>query len=111
MLISVCTLVRKTVRIPIANLFLLSFCFAVLPFCLPHDLLAAESPRAIVLEIKGAISPAVNDYLRRGMEKAVRITSYNVCYTKLLRVPGARRRMRRAPSTSPKRSCRKAQLR
>jgi membrane-bound serine protease (ClpP class) len=32
---------------------------------------AEENSHAVVLEIQGAISPAVSDYLRKGMEKAV----------------------------------------
>ena len=40
-------------------------------FCLSHPVAAAEAPRAIALEIQGAISPAVSDYLKRGMAKAV----------------------------------------
>ena len=34
-------------------------------------LLADESSQAVVLEIQGAISPAVSDYIRKGMEEAV----------------------------------------
>jgi membrane-bound serine protease (ClpP class) len=34
-------------------------------------LLAEESSEALVLEIQGAISPGVSDYIRKGMEKAV----------------------------------------
>jgi len=33
-------------------------------------LLADESSQAVVLEIQGAISPGISDYLRKGMEKA-----------------------------------------
>jgi membrane-bound serine protease (ClpP class) len=55
-----------------------------LPFWLAHFLLCVaallflnqsqaeeRSPRAVVLEIQGAINPAVSDYLSRGMAKAV----------------------------------------
>lgn len=70
MFMSVCKLVKKGVRIPPAGLVLSSFCLAVFLCCLTPGLTTAEDSRAIVLEIEGAISPAVSDYLRRGMAKA-----------------------------------------
>ncbi|MGB3224858.1 MAG: nodulation protein NfeD [Desulforhopalus sp.] len=42
-------------------------------FCFNPLLLAADPPQAIVLEVKGAISPAVSDYIRKGIEKAVAV--------------------------------------
>jgi membrane-bound serine protease (ClpP class) len=53
-----------------AGLFLLILSFN---FCLSPLLFAAEPSQVIVLEIKGAISPAVSDYIRKGMEKAVAV--------------------------------------
>jgi membrane-bound serine protease (ClpP class) len=41
--------------------------------CFNSLLLAAEPSQAIVLEVKGAISPAVSEYIGKGMEKAIAV--------------------------------------
>jgi membrane-bound serine protease (ClpP class) len=53
-----------------AGLFLLILSFN---FYLSPLLFAAEPSQAIVLEVRGAISPAVSEYIRKGMEKAVSV--------------------------------------
>jgi membrane-bound serine protease (ClpP class) len=53
-----------------AGLFLLILSFSL---CFNSLLLAAEPSQAIVLEVKGAISPAVSEYISKGMEKAIAV--------------------------------------
>lgn len=50
-------------------LFIVALTLTLTPFYTPL-LLAGESSQAVVLEIQGAISPAVTDYIRKGMEAA-----------------------------------------
>ena len=52
------------------NCFLFIVALTLTPIYTPL-LLAGESSQAVVLEVQGAISPAVTDYIRKGMEAAV----------------------------------------
>ncbi len=60
---------RKARLLPTCILFL--FVTLTLPLLLSPLLHAEESSQALVLEIKGAITPAVSDYVKQGMKKAI----------------------------------------
>jgi membrane-bound serine protease (ClpP class) len=64
-------IIPKPARLIPASHFFLFLAALILNPCFSPLLPAAEQPQAIVLEIQGAISPAVTDYIRKGMEKAV----------------------------------------
>ncbi len=53
------------------SLILLIAILTMTPLFSPFLLAEESSSQAVVLEIQGAISPAVSDYIRRGMKKAV----------------------------------------
>ena len=66
---------RSTHLLPACIVFLFITLLTLTPLFTPllpaEELPAEESPQAVVLEIQGAISPGVSDYIRKGMEKAV----------------------------------------
>ncbi len=66
------TAARKTDRLE--RLFLISVFLSVLPLLvfLQPGLAADRSPHVVVLEIKGAIGPAVSEYIRDGLRTAAR---------------------------------------
>ncbi|TKB24683.1 nodulation protein NfeD [Desulfopila sp. IMCC35006] len=59
----------RTLRV-VGAMLILSALLALTP-CLISRVSAAETPRAVVLEIQGPINPAVSDYLKRGMARAI----------------------------------------
>lgn len=61
---------KRPARLITATFFLLILFFSL---CFNSFLFAAEPSRAIVLEVKGAISPAVSDYIRKGLEQAIAV--------------------------------------
>lgn len=62
---------RAARLITACNLFLFIALLTLTPPPFTSLVLANESSQAVVLEIQGAISPAVSDYIREGMEEAV----------------------------------------
>lgn len=70
MLGSVLEILNRSARLlPATSVLLFITLLTITPPFNP-SLLADESSQAVVLEIQGAISPGVSDYIRKGMEKA-----------------------------------------
>ncbi len=67
---SVCEIENRSARLLPTSIIVISFIILTLiPFFNP-GLQAKESSQALVLMIRGAISPAVSDYIRKGMKTA-----------------------------------------
>jgi membrane-bound serine protease (ClpP class) len=64
-------LVNSRIRLIQGGMLVLLLAVLTSPLLFCSPLRAEENSHAVVLEIQGAISPAVSDYLRKGMEKAV----------------------------------------